>query len=291
MKLLVFGSLNIDHVYQLPHFVRDGETIASTQYDRHSGGKGLNQAIALAKAGQAVCFGGAIGEDGKFLKDLLGEYGVDTQLIRTLDVPTGHALIQVDADGRNCIILFGGANQAITPEMIRETLGSLEAGDLILLQNEISHGDEIVREAAERGIQIALNPSPFTDELLKWPLDKVTWFILNEVEGADMTGETEPDRILDKMLERWPECKVVLTLGVQGSMYADQAQRIFQPAVKAHAVDTTAAGDTFTGYFLHAVLEGKDIAFALSEAASASAITVSRPGAAQSIPLLKEVRK
>ena len=291
MKLLVFGSLNIDHVYQLPHFVRDGETIASTHYDRHSGGKGLNQAIALAKAGQDVCFGGAIGEDGKFLKDLLGEYGVDTQLIRTLDVPTGHALIQVDADGRNCIILFGGANQAITPEMIRETLGSLEAGDLILLQNEISHGDEIVREAAERGIQIALNPSPFTDELLKWPLDKVTWFILNEVEGADMTGETEPDRILDKMLERWPECKVVLTLGVQGSMYADQAQRIFQPAVKAHAVDTTAAGDTFTGYFLHAVLEGKDIDFALSEAASASAITVSRPGAAQSIPLLKEVRK
>lgn len=290
MKLLVFGSLNIDHVYQLPHFVRDGETIASTRYDRHSGGKGLNQAIALAKAGQKVCFGGAIGADGLFLKELLNEYGVDTQFIRTLDTPTGHALIQVDTDGRNCIILYGGANQAITPEMIRETLAQLDAGDLILLQNEISHGDEIIREAAKRGIQIALNPSPFTAELLTWPLDKVTYFLLNEVEGEDMTGEKEPDKILDSMLERWPDCRVVLTLGVHGSMYADRTLRIFQPVVKAHAVDTTAAGDTFTGYFLHAVLEGKDVAFALKEAASASAITVSRPGAAQSIPLLKEVR-
>jgi len=290
MKLLVFGSLNIDHVYQLPHFVRDGETIASTRYDRHSGGKGLNQAIALAKAGQEVCFGGAIGTDGLFLKELLNEYGVDTQFIRTLNIPTGHALIQVDTDGRNCIILYGGANQAITPEMICETLAQLDEGDLILLQNEISHCDEIIREAAKRGIQIALNPSPFTAELLTWPLDKVTYFLLNEVEGEDMTGEKEPDKILDSMLARWPNCRVVLTLGVQGSMYADQTQRIFQPVVKAHAVDTTAAGDTFTGYFLHAVLEGKDVAFALKEAASASAITVSRPGAAQSIPLLKEVR-
>lgn len=290
MKLLVFGSLNIDHVYQLPHLVREGETLASTRYDRNAGGKGLNQAIALAKAGQAVCFGGAIGADGGFLKSLLEEHGVDTSAVRTLEVPTGHALIQVDAQGRNSIILFGGANQAITEEMIAQTLDQLDKGDMILLQNEISHCDVIIAEAARRGLRVALNPSPFTQALLSWPLGKVDTFLLNEVEGADMTGETDPDRILDCMLKRWPYCHIVLTLGADGAMYADSTQRIHQEAFRVQAVDTTAAGDTFTGYFLHAMLEGKDPAFALREASLAASIAVSRPGAAASVPLLNEVR-
>ena len=119
---------------------------------------------------------------------------------------------------------------------------------------------------------------------------KVDTFLLNEVEGADMTGETEPDCILDCMLERWPHCHIVLTLGADGAMYADSTQRIHQEAFRVQAVDTTAAGDTFTGYFLHAMLEGKDPAFALREASLASSIAVSRPGAAASVPLLNEVR-
>ncbi len=290
MKVLVFGSLNIDLVYQLDHLVREGETISSTRYDRNAGGKGLNQTIALAKAGQPVMMAGAIGSDGLFLQNMLEEYGVDTRFVRTLDVPSGNALIQVDREGRNCIILYGGANQAITVEMIHETLAQLEPGDLILMQNEVSHGDEIIREAARFGLQIALNPSPMTQELLTWPLDKVSYFVLNEVEGGDMTGETDPERICDELLRRYPQSRIVLTLGSQGSMYADQTQRLHQPIFPVKAVDTTAAGDTFTGYFLHAIAEGRDPAFALCEAAKASSITVSRPGAAQSVPLLKEVR-
>ncbi len=290
MNLLVFGSLNIDHVYQLDHLVREGETIASTRYDRNAGGKGLNQTIALAKAGQKVSMAGAVGADGAFLTDLLKEYGVDTHLVQTVDVPTGHALIQVDREGRNSIILFGGANQAITPEMIGETLNAFQPGDLLLLQNEVSHGAEIIREAARRGLRVALNPSPMTQELLTWPLDKVAYFLLNEVEGADMTGETDPDRICDTLLSRYPQSRIVLTLGGDGAMYADQAERIRQPIFPVKAVDTTAAGDTFTGFFLHAIAEGRDAAFALREAAKASSIAVSRAGAAQSIPLLSEVR-
>ena len=182
MKVLVFGSLNIDHVYQLPHLVREGETISSTRYDRNAGGKGLNQAIALAKAGLEVSFAGAIGADGVFLTDMLKRHGVNTQLVYTLDVPTGHAIIQVDAHARNSIFLYGGANQAITVEMIEEALSHFSAGDLVLVQNEISHCDEIIRLAARRGMRVVLNPSPFTSELLTWPLEKVDTFLLNEVE-------------------------------------------------------------------------------------------------------------
>ena len=290
MKLLDFGSLNIDHTYQLPHLVRPGETLASDSYHKSEGGKGFNQAVALAKAGQEVYLAGAIGQDGLFLRDYLQELGVHTEHLCVLDAPTGHAMIQLDTEGQNCIILFGGTNGMITEAMIGEVLADFGAGDYLLLQNEISHVDSIICAAHAKGMHIILNPSPMSPELLTWPLELVEWFILNEIEGADITGKTQPEEMLDELLRRYPACHVVLTLGERGSVYADATQRIDQSIVPAHTVDTTAAGDTFTGYFIHALLQGEAIQQALKTAACASAITVSRPGAGRSIPAAEEVQ-
>ena len=290
MKLLDFGSLNIDHTYQLPHLVRPGETLASDSYHKSDGGKGFNQAVALAKAGQEVYLAGAIGQDGLFLRDYLQELGVHTEHLCVLDAPTGHAMIQLDTEGQNCIILFGGTNGMITEAMIDEVLADFGAGDYLLLQNEISHVDSIICAAHAKGMHIILNPSPMSPELLTWPLELVEWFILNEIEGADITGKTQPEEMLDELLRRYPACHVVLTLGERGSVYADATQRMDQSIVPAHTVDTTAAGDTFTGYFIHALLQGEAIQQALKTAACASAITVSRPGAGRSIPAAEEVQ-
>lgn len=289
MKVLDFGSANIDHVYRLNHLVRNGETLSADDYRKNEGGKGFNQAVALAKAGREVFFAGAIGHDGLFLKERLEEYGVDTRYLRTLDAPTGHAVIQVDDGGNNSIILYGGANRRITEEMAAETLKEFGRGDVILLQNEISGGDVILREAARRGLRIALNPSPFTPDLLDWPLGQVEWFLLNEVEAGDMSGEREPDRMLDVLSARYPRSRFVLTLGEQGAVCAYGDRRVCQRAPSVKAVDTTAAGDTFTGYFLHALLGGGSVEEALLLAVRAAAVTVSRPGAAQSIPVMEEV--
>jgi len=289
MKMLVFGSVNIDHVYQLSHFVREGETISSDDYHKNEGGKGTNQAVALARAGQTVYFAGAIGPDGLFMKDYLDAFGVNTDDLRTVDAPTGHAIIQVDAEGRNSIILYGGANRMITPAMIGETLSHFDVGDYVLMQNEISGGDELIRQAARRGLHVILNPSPVSAALLAWPLELVEWFILNEIEGEDITARHETDDMLDELLRRYPRSRVVLTLGSQGAVYADARGRVRQEAIATRAVDTTAAGDTFTGYFFHAVLAGKPVEAALRIAAQAASITVSRPGAGRSIPTEAEV--
>lgn len=291
MKLLVFGSLNIDHTYHVPHRVQEGETLSSERYERNIGGKGLNQAAALAKAGQPVDFAGKIGEDGLFLKHYLDLLGVNTTHIQVGDTPTGHAIIQVDTNGSNSIILYGGANQQITPTRIEEVLSHYGNGDFLLMQNEISHGADVIRVARERGMHVVLNPSPINDELLSWPLEWVDWLILNEVEGCSITGASDPDAILDTLLKRWPHIHVVLTLGSNGSVYADANNRCWQEAVHVQAVDTTAAGDTFTGYFLQGILSEKTIATALKTAAHAAAIAVSRPGAGESVPLMQEVKK
>ena len=289
MKLLDFGSLNIDHVYRLERMVREGETIAAEEYQKNAGGKGLNQAIALRKAGAEVLMAGAVGQDGGFLIDFLASQGVDTRHVRTLDAPTGHALIQVDKEGRNCIIVYGGANRLITPDMADSILGDFVPGDYVLLQNEISSIDHILRSAHQRGLRVIINPSPITQGLLHAPLHLADWLILNETEGHELSGETQADAILDKLIKRFPGCRFVLTLGEAGSIYADSSKRVKQPAFKVPAVDTTAAGDTFTGYFLESVMRGETVERALLRASKASSITVSRPGAGQSIPHASEV--
>lgn len=289
MKMLVYGAINMDHVYGLPHLVREGETLTAATYSKNAGGKGLNQATALAKAGADVSMAGAIGADGMFLKEMLEETGVKAQYVSLLDAPTGHAMIQVDAQARNSIVFFPGANQKIDRAMIEEVLSHFEKGDYLSLQNEISGLETLIELAHEKGMKIVLNPSPVTPQLLKAPIEKVDYLVLNEIEGAEFTGETEPEKVLDVLLEKYPGLHVVLTLGKQGSVYAYGKERIAQCAYPAKAVDTTAAGDTFTGYFMTGVMRGDAVERALQYAAMASSIAVSRPGAGASVPLREEV--
>lgn len=289
MKILNFGSLNIDKVYQVDHFIRPGETLGSEDYAEHVGGKGLNQSVALKKAGAEVYHAGAVGKDGKMLTDYLESVGVGTELISVTDVATGHAIIQVDRSGQNCILLFGGANKAIGTEQCDRVLDRFSRGDILLLQNEISNIDYIMNRAAERKMRIAFNPSPLDAGIPSLPLEKVEWLLVNETEGNGLTDETEPEKIINKLLSQYTDMKVVLTLGAEGVMYADRSGTVFCPAFKTQAVDTTAAGDTFTGYFLKSVADGLDIETALKRSSKASSITISRAGAAETIPFATEV--
>lgn len=289
MKILNYGSLNIDLVYDVPHIVRPGETITSHSFSRFPGGKGLNQSSALAKAGAEVYHAGSIGADGRFLKELLDGFGVKTEFIRETEAPTGNAVIQVDENGQNSIFLFPGANRENDPSEITEVLKAFEAGDFLLLQNEVNDDAFIMEEACARGMKIVLNPSPMDDDILKLPLEKVSYFLLNEIEGAALTGETEPEKIIKVMREKYPQAAVVLTLGGDGSMYADADETVVQDIFPCEVVDTTAAGDTFTGYFLAGIMEGRTPAGCMKRAAMASSIAVSRKGAAVSVPEKEEV--
>ncbi|MBQ8603282.1 MAG: ribokinase [Oscillospiraceae bacterium] len=290
MKILVFGSLNIDRRYTVDHFVMPGETLSSQALGTFSGGKGLNQAIACKKAGSDVYMAGKIGTDGAFLLGELKDADVVTKhVFIDEDEFSGHAIIQVDKNGQNCIILYGGTNRTITQAEVDEVLADFEAGDILLLQNEINAMDYIIDKASEKGMLIALNPSPMDDELLKCDLSKVTYFIMNEIEAAAIAGSEDPDKAIEVLHEKYPHSKIVVTLGGDGSKYFD-GERTYQHGIySVKAVDTTAAGDTFTGYFLNGILEGMQPLEIMSMAAKASAIAVSRPGAADSIPTKDEV--
>lgn len=291
MKILNFGSLNLDYTYRVPHIVAPGETITSGGLEIYPGGKGLNQSVALAKAGAEVYHAGQIGEDGSMLKQVCGTSGVDTRFIRTSEVRSGNAIIQLDDSGQNCIILFPGANRAIEKEFVDEVLAHFNAGDCLLLQNEISNLPYIIERASRAGLEIILNPSPMDDRLLSCDMTKVSMFILNEVEGAQLTGKTETEEILSKMRDLYPEAEIVLTLGSEGSVYCGKEETIRQGIVPTKAEDTTGAGDTFTGFFIAEYFGHRDPKKALETASMAASIAVSRKGAASSIPDMEEVQK
>lgn len=289
MKVLNIGSMNLDLVYSVDHIVQPGETEASFALDTFLGGKGLNQSMALAKAGVEVYQGGMIGEDGQIFLDACKEYGVHADYIRKVDGKSGHAVIQRDKNAQNCILLFGGANQMLTEAYVDEVLRHFESGDILLLQNEVNLLPYIVDQAYAKGMQIALNPSPFNAKLDAVDMTKISIFLLNEVEGGQLTGLTDPDEIITRLQALYPHARIVLTLGQDGAMYAEGEQKYHQPIFKVKAVDTTAAGDTFTGYFLAGLIEGMPIPEVLRMSAKASSIAVTREGAVPSIPYRSEV--
>lgn len=297
MKALCFGSLNIDYTYKVDHFVRKGETLSSESLQVFSGGKGLNQAIALAKAGVETYHAGAVGEDGGFLLRQLQDAGVNTDCVAVLsDVRTGNAIIQNDREGDNCILLYGGANQAITKEQADQVLAQFACGDFLVLQNEINELSYIVERAHERGLKIVLNPSPMNDKIRKLPLQYVDYFLLNEIEAGQILGQDtsngfEGEKLAEALLQKFPGSSIVLTMGGDGSIYMDEKETVLQPVYKVKAVDTTAAGDTFTGFFIGGILRGLPVKEAMDLASKAAAIAVTRPGAAPSIPVLAEVEQ
>lgn len=289
MKILNFGSCNIDFVYSLSHIVQVGETEAARRLDVFPGGKGLNQSIAMARAGAQVFHAGCVGEDGDMLVNLLRENGVDVTYLDVVKEKSGHAIIQLSDAGENCIFLYPGSNEAVTVAQIDRVLTEFSKEDILVLQNEISHVKELVEAAHRKGMRIVLNPSPYDARLKDIDLGMLSYLILNEVEIRQITGIEEPDVALGSLSKQYPELRMVMTLGAEGSVYRCGEEEIRQSAFRAEVVDTTAAGDTFLGYFVTCVAQDVPIDEALRMASMASAIAVSRMGASPSIPARDEV--
>ena len=292
MKILNIGSLNIDYVYTVSHFVQPGETLSSTAMEVFCGGKGLNQSIALARAGLEVYHAGCIGQEGGMLVQNLADNGVDVGLIQPCSEKSGHAIIQVDATGQNCILLYGGANRCFTEAYIDEALAAFSPGDTLLLQNEVNLVDSMIRRAKARGMRVAVNPAPMSPDMLGATLGMADILFLNEVEAAGLCGVEDTERQIPALRARYPDATLVLTLGEQGALYQAPGGEIFRQGIyPVPVVDTTAAGDTFIAYLLAGLEAGGDIPGCLRLAAMASALTVSRKGAATSIPWMEEVRE
>jgi ribokinase len=292
VKILVFGSLNIDLTFSVDHIVKPGETIGSVSLTKSAGGKGANQAAALAKAGMDVRMAGKIGEDGEFLLKLLQSYGVDTACVSRYEGATGQAVIQLDRDKQNAIVLFAGGNGRITLDEIQGTIGQFGRGDTIVLQNEVVRLGEIMETARERGLRICLNPSPCDETIETLPLQLTDIFFVNELEGAALAAlpVTEPpQRILDRLTERFPAAEIILTAGKEGAYYGFQGTCEKGDIIDLPVADTTAAGDTFTGYFLAARAKNFSVSESLALACKAASIAVSRRGAMEAIPFGSEV--
>ena len=217
MKVLNFGSLNLDYVYQVDRFVRPGETLSARSMALNPGGKGLNQSIALARAGAQVYHGGCVGKGGEALRELLRENGVNTELLLPTGQPQGSAVIQVTPQGENCILLYGGSNQALEEGQIREALGRFQAGDCLVLQNEVNHLPLLVEEGARRGLLVVLNPSPYDERLAKVDFGQLSWLLVNEVEAEQIAGSQDPDTVWKRLHSQYPRLSLVVTLGGQGS--------------------------------------------------------------------------
>lgn len=294
MKIINFGSLNIDKVCNVEEFVQPGETIMATGYSVNAGGKGLNQSLAAARAGAEVLHAGAVGTDGLFLKKLLEEAGVDVSCLRTMDTESGCAFIEVNQKGQNRIIVSAGTNRMYTEEYIHQVLEKAEEGDFVLLQNEINMVGEIIRYSHEKGCQVVFNASPIPKDPEKLPLDLVDIFMVNELEAAALagiSGETDFRKIFHGMQKKYPDATIVMTLGKDGVFYGKGDKFFSHPIFRVDTVDTTAAGDTFCGYFLAALCGEKSVEAALREASAASALAVSGKGAAPSIPNYERVEE
>ncbi len=292
MNVLNFGSLNIDFVYKVPHIVRPGETLSSSSLTINAGGKGANQSAALAKAGAHVFHAGKIGADGQWLLEKLNTFGVNTDFVTVSDGKTGNAIIQVSENGENAIVLFGGGNKEISRQDIKEVLGNFKRGDILLLQNEISNIPFIMETAAQAGLKIVFNPAPFEPAILTYPLDTVDIFVVNETEGSGLSGgENKPEKIIDILTGTYRGKDIILTLGKDGVRYGKDSLRASADIINVPVVDTTAAGDTFIGYYIAGLLQGKSTEEILKLSCIASSLTVSKPGAMDAIPFKDEVVK
>jgi ribokinase len=281
MTIYNLGSINIDHSYHVPALPRPGETVAATALVTGLGGKGANQSIAIARAGGKVAHIGAVGPEGGWTVEMLQAAGVDTGAVRVIDVPTGHAMITVDAAAENAIVLLPGANTRISNDQIAAALQSARPGDWLLLQNETNGGIVAARLAREKGMQVAYCAAPFDAAAVAEVLPFVDLLSVNEGEAAQLRAEL-PEATL-------ANCNLLVTYGARGAAYIAPDQTVKTDAFKVDPVDTTGAGDTFLGYALAGLDSGMAVEVALRRAAAAAALQVTRPGAAEAIPLAQEV--
>ncbi len=280
------GSINADNFYHVPHLPGPGETLTATRFRQGLGGKGANMSVAAARGGARVAHIGAVGADGGWAVERLLEYGVDTPHIAMLETQTGHANICVDAQGENSIVIFSGANQQITNAMIGSALTEATPGDTLLLQNETNGQRFAVETAQKLGMRVIYAAAPFAAEAVEEVMGHVDLLILNAVEAAQLqeaTGST---------LDTLPVSEIIVTLGADGCRWVFNTAKIEETfdAYKVQPVDTTGAGDTFTGYLAAGLDRGVPMRDAIDLAMRAGALMVTRQGTADVIPDLREIQ-
>jgi ribokinase len=288
--ILNFGSINIDHIYRVPHFVRPGETLASSSLDIALGGKGANQSVAIARAGGKVKHIGRACKSDSWVFEYLQTCGVDISNVERVEEPSGHAIIQLDQHGENAIILHGGANQSFQLRDLATLISNSHAGDYLLAQNECNGLPEIIEMALEAGLKVVLNPAPMTDSIRALPLHRLDTLIVNQGEAQALSEKTHIDDVVEALAKSLPHTRVVVTLGSKGAILIANGSVTTVPAVAATVVDTTAAGDTFVGYFLSALVDGLADLTALERACKAAALSVQTLGAIPSIPNIDQLR-
>lgn len=289
IKILNFGSLNIDKNYEVEKIVKDGETISSTGFFESIGGKGLNQSTAIKKAGGKIYHAGLVGEnDSKILLDFIKEDEINS-LVEKVAGPSGHAIIQVDQSGNNAIIVSPGANGEISKAYVDDVLKNFDKKDFLVIQNEISNNSYIIEKAKEREMIIFLNPSPMDEKINDIDLSKIDYLFINESEAQKLTGRFDPEEIIGFLKTNYPDLAIILTLGDAGGVYAKDNDFISFDAYPTELVDSTAAGDTFLGYFVTGLTKGGEISRILNLASLAASLTCSKKGAASAIPSLDEV--
>ncbi|MCL7409318.1 ribokinase [Marivivens donghaensis] len=284
MAVWNLGSINTDIVYSMPHIPAPGETLASLSRQVFLGGKGANMSVAAARAGSHVRHIGAVTADSLWTRDRLMEYGVDTRFIQEVDADPAQAIIMVDAEGENAIILHQGANIAIPDDLIRGALSEAQVGDWIVTQNETNGQADALALGREMGLRVAYASAPFSAEAVEAVLPYLDFLILNEIEMAQLRDA------LGKDAEDLGVASVIITMGSKGAVLIEGGARTEFPAIKVEPVDTTGAGDTFTGYVLAGLDRGMPMAQAIQQATKAGALMVTRKGTADVIPDLAEVQ-
>lgn len=291
MKILNFGSLNIDIFFRVANIVKPGETISAKSIEKRPGGKGLNQSIALSKSFENVYHAGSVGDDGIFLIDYLKSENINTKYIKKSDKLTGNAIIQVDDKGENSIVLYKGANFDNDKNFIDKVLDNFDKDDILVLQNEISSMKYLIDKAYEKGMKIVLNPSPITDVVKEFDFNKIDLLLVNEIEAKNISNKNSIDESIDYFISTYKNINLIVTVGSKGSIFVNKNERIKQEGIKVESVDSTGAGDTFTGFFVSYFYQGNSVRDSLKFASLASAISVTKSGASISIPSLCDVKE
>lgn len=291
MKILNFGSLNIDIFFRVENIVKPGETISAKSIEKRPGGKGLNQSVALSKSFENVYHAGSVGDDGVFLIDYLKSENINTKYIKKSDKLTGNAIIQVDDKGENSIVLYKGANFDNDKNFIDEVLDNFDKDDILLLQNEISSMKYLIDKAYEKGMKIVLNPSPITDEIKEFDFNKIDLLLVNEIEAKNIANKNSVYESIDYFTSTYKNINLIVTVGSKGSIFVNKNEKIKQEGIKVESVDSTGAGDTFTGFFVSYFYQGKNVRDCLKFASLASALSVTKSGASISIPSLCDVKE
>ncbi|EBA14151.1 ribokinase [Roseobacter sp. CCS2] len=284
MAIWNLGSINADFVYSVPHIPAPGETLSSTKRQVFLGGKGTNMSVAAARAAARVHHIGAVGEDGRWAIERLLEYGVDTRNIAVLDTETAQAIIMVDPGGENAIILHPGANAEIPQVTLQGAMAEAETGDWLVIQNETNLQRTAAEMGKKLGLKVAYAAAPFDADRVQAVLPYLDFLILNAVEAEQLqnaTGQAPGDL---------PVRDVIVTRGSEGADWYGTTGKEHFPAIKVDPVDTTGAGDTFTGYVLAGLDRGIPMAQSIGQATKAGALMVTRHGTADVIPDLSEVQ-